>query len=87
MGGITPDKIEVVGGRAKAEKRREALERELNGGKTWHEGLEACKSKEEIETFSKSGWRVDCDTDAQWQNFKSYGSWPVQEKIEALLNE
>lgn len=87
VGGIAADKIEVIGGRANAEKRREAFERELNGGKTWNEALQASQSKEDVENVRNNLWHVHSDTDRNWSDFRQYNSWNVQDRVEALLNQ
>jgi len=81
VAGIDASKIEVVGGRANAENRREAFERELNGGLTWNERLQACKSSSEIQAFRNDAWQVD----RAWMEFKSYDSWNVSDRVNALL--
>lgn len=83
--GIDPAKIKVVAGRGNAERQAVAMEKELNGGFTWKETLEKCKSKDELETHSTNCWQVHYDTDRSWSDFKQYDSWPIHDEVERLL--
>lgn len=80
--GIDPAKIEVVGGRANAIKRGEALERELNGG---HLASDMVPPQFTVDQF-RDAWRVHVDTDNSWASSVYYRSWNVDARVEALLD-
>lgn len=61
-----------------------AFEKELNGGKTWNEALQACKCPADFENHKANGWQVHSDTWSAWNNFRGSEHWPIQKEVEAL---
>lgn len=81
------EKIKVIGGRANAEREREVYERELNGGKTWKERLADCKSTEDFDALDKSAWVVHSDTYRNWSSHRTFDTWNIDERVDALLDQ
>jgi hypothetical protein len=84
--GMAIDKIRMhIGRGAKLDAAHITFERELNGGKTWKEILEDCKTPEQFADHKANAWQVYDDTWSQWNSFIGSQDWPVQKEVDAYI--
>jgi hypothetical protein len=82
--GMDISKIRVHAGRKGKDEACQAFERELNGGKTWNEWLQSCKTKEEFDKHNAEAWKVYDDTERNWSDYRGSEQWPAMKQIDDM---
>ncbi len=82
--GMAVDKIRVHKSRKGKDEACANFERELNGGKTWNEWLQSCKSKDEFDKHNSEAWKVYDDTERNWRDYQGSQDWPAMRQIDEM---
>lgn len=82
--GMDISKIRFHAGRKGKDEACQAFERELNGGKTWQEILQACKTREEFDAHAADAWKIYDDTERSWRDYLGSQDWPAMKQIDGL---
>ncbi len=84
--GMDISKIGIHVGRKGVAEAATALERDLNGGKTWREWLSSCASHPDFEKHKAEAWQVHFDTERSWRDYVGSQDWPAMKQIDDLNN-